>query len=220
MGTFHDAVIWSALPLASHRTQKMARKRSDNYEDKQRNILDSAAAVFAELGMQKASMTHIATRAEVSKALLYHYYTSKSDLIYDIVRTHLEELENALKEQDQPGLEPDERLRLLVQKMLEKYQHADNQHIVQLNYARVLTAEQSKELRSIERRITHRFSALFALINPELDEKSVWLMPVTMSLFGILNWVYLWFRPDGDISREEYGDMVVKLLLNGVNGIR
>ncbi len=197
----------------------MARKRSDNYEDKQRHILDSAAAVFADLGMQKASMTHIATRAEVSKALLYHYYTSKSDLIFDIVHTHLEELDQSLSAADKPSLSPEERLRLLVQQMLEKYQHADNQHIVQLNYARTLTAEQTDELRSIERRITHRFSALFQLINPKLDQKSLWLMPVTMSLFGILNWVYLWFRPDGDISREQYGDMVVNLLLNGVNGI-
>ena len=52
----------------------MARTRAVDFEEKQRGILTSAAAVFAEVGMEKASMSMIASHSNVSKALLYHYY--------------------------------------------------------------------------------------------------------------------------------------------------
>ena len=45
-------------------------------------------------------------------------------------------------------------------------------------------------------------------------------MPATMSLFGILNWTYMWFRPDGPISREDYAEMVTTLMLQGVKAVR
>ena len=41
-------------------------------------------------------------------------------------------------------------------------------------------------------------------------------MPVTMSLFGMLNWVYLWFRDDGPITRNDYAEIVTTLMMSGV----
>ncbi len=73
----------------------MARTRAADFEEKQRVILDHAAQVFADQGMEKASMSQIATVAQVSKALLYHYYPSKDALIFAIIITHLEGLDAA-----------------------------------------------------------------------------------------------------------------------------
>jgi hypothetical protein len=36
-----------------------------------------------------------------------------------------------------------------------------------------------------------------------------------MSLFGMLNWNFLWFREDGALSREDYAELVVAILLDG-----
>jgi AcrR family transcriptional regulator len=191
-----------------------------NFQEKQRDLLDSAAAVFAEMGMEKASMAQIATRSGVSKALLYHYYPSKDALIFDIIRTHLSELDAAIEAADRPDAPPEERLRLLVRQVVESYRDADNQHKVQLNCAGTLAPEQSAELRDIERRIVRRFSGVIRSINPELERERPLLMPVTMTLFGILNWIYMWFRPGGPISRDEYADLVTKLLLEGVRRLR
>jgi microcystin degradation protein MlrC len=41
-----------------------------------------------------------------------------------------------------------------------------------------------------------------------------------MSLFGMLNWVYMWFRPGGPVSREEYADLATRLILEGVKAVR
>ncbi len=195
----------------------MARTRASNFEDKQRAILDNAAAVFAELGMEKASMALVAQRANASKALLYHYYPSKSALIFDIVRSHLSELDEAVARADDPGKPARERLRAHIAAVLEKYRGADNHHKVQLNCSSSLNDDQKAELRSIERRIVNRFSALLREINPNLDRpERPLLMPVTMSLFGMLNWVYLWFRDDGPIARNDYAEIVTELMMSGV----
>ena len=127
----------AAMPLIlwaeGRKDNEMARKQAADFEEKQRGILDKAAQVFAEQGMEKASMSQIAVVAQVSKALLYHYYPSKDALIFAIIITHLEELEAAIEAEDQPSLPPQERLRKLVGAVLENYRGADNEHKVQLN---------------------------------------------------------------------------------------
>ena len=194
----------------------MARTRAADFDDKRRSILDSAAAVFAKLGMERASMAQIAQENNVSKALLYHYYPSKDLLIFDIGRTHLVELEAAIIEADRPDLEPRARLRHLIGGVLENYRTASNFHQVLLNGTGSLTEAQRLELREMERRIVKAFSDVLVDINPALAKSSAGVTPVTMSLFGILNWVYTWFRPSGALSREGYADMVTALFLDGV----
>lgn len=199
----------------------MARTRAADFEEKQRVILDHAAQVFAEQGMEKASMSQIATVAQVSKALLYHYYPSKDALIFAIITTHLEGLDAAIEAADDPALPPQERLRKLVGAVLENYRGADNQHKVQLNATSALSEEQKAEITAIERRIVRRFSTVLDQVNPGLNTKErPLLMPVTMSLFGMMNWVYMWFRDGGRISREDYADVATTLILEGIKAVR
>ncbi len=199
----------------------MARTRAADFEEKQRVILDHAAQVFADQGMEKASMSQIATVAQVSKALLYHYYPSKDALIFAIIITHLEGLDAAIEEADDPTLPPEQRLRKLVGTVLENYRGADNQHKVQLNATAALSDEQKAEITALERRIVRRFSAVLDQVNPGLNSKErPLLMPVTMSLFGMMNWVYMWFRDGGRISREDYADVATTLILEGIKAVR
>lgn len=195
----------------------MARTRAADFEDKQRAILSSAAAVLAEQGMDKASMAQIAAQAGVSKALLYHYYPGKDALIFDIIVTHLSELDAAVEAADDPGLPPRARLRALVGAVLEQYRDADHYHKVQLNGTPTLPPEQKSEIHAIERRLVRRFSATLRLVVPDLPPEK--LMPVTMSLFGMMNWVYMWFRDGGVLTREAYADLATALVLDGVRGV-
>lgn len=199
----------------------MARTRAQDFEEKSRGILDNAAQVFAEQGMDKASMSQIAAHAQVSKALLYHYYPSKDALIFAIIITHLEGLEEAIEAADDPDLPPRQRLRALVGAVLENYRGADNEHKVQLNATAALSDEQKAEIMALERRIVKRFSAVLDQINPDLNSRErPLLMPVTMSLFGMMNWVYMWFKDGGRISREDYADVATTLILEGIKAVR
>ncbi|WJS86489.1 TetR/AcrR family transcriptional regulator [Paracoccus sp. TOH] len=199
----------------------MARTRAVDFEEKRRGILDSAAAVFAEQGMEKASMSQIAAHGQISKALLYHYYPSKDALIFAIIITHLQELDAAIEAADDPTLPPQQRLRRLVGTVLESYRGADNQHKVQLNATSALSDEQKTEILGVERHIVKRFAVVLRQINPDLDNpQRPLLTPVTMSLFGMMNWVYMWFRDGGRITREDYADVATTLILEGIKAVR
>lgn len=198
----------------------MARSRARDFEEKQRSILRAAAAVFAESGMDKASMSQIAARAEVSKALLYHYYPGRDALIFDILRTNLSELDEAVEAADTPDAPPRARLRALVHAVLEQYRDADDYHKVQLNGTHTLPPEQRDEILAIERRIVRRFATVLRQINPQIEDERPILMPVTMSLFGMMNWVYMWFKDGGAVTRADYADLATDILLNGIDGLR
>ncbi|WP_176083691.1 TetR/AcrR family transcriptional regulator [Martelella sp. HB161492] len=199
----------------------MSRTRANDFEEKRHNLLLTAAHVFAVQGMEKASMSQIAREAGVSKSLLYHYYPSKEELIFAIIHTHLEALDRALAVADDEGLEHKARLQKLVATVLNEYRGADDQHKVQLNAVAALSDEQRAAIRALERSIVGRFSAVIREIHPDLDKPDrPLLMPVTMSLFGMMNWVYMWFREGGAVTRDDYAAMATTLILEGVKAVR
>ncbi len=199
----------------------MARTRAEDFEEKQHQLLLTAAHVFSTQGMDKASMAQIAKEAGVSKSLLYHYYPSKDALIFAIIHSHLTDLDQRLEQVSDPNLPPRQQLEQLVLAVLLCYRGADDQHQVQLNAGPALSDAQKAAIQQIERRIVKRFSSVIRRIHPPLDSaERPLLMPVTMSLFGMMNWVYMWFREGGPISREEYAKVATTLLLEGIRAVR
>jgi AcrR family transcriptional regulator len=198
----------------------MARSRAHDFEAKQRAILQAAAAVLAEVGMDKASMAQIALRADVSKALLYHYYPGKDALIFDIIRTHLAELDAAISAAEDDSLPPRDRLRALVHAVLEQYRDADDYHMVQLNGTRTLADDQRHEIVELERRIVRRFAVVIRAIHPDIERDRPILTAVTMSLFGMMNWAYMWFRDGGAVSRADYANLATDIFLGGFERLR
>ncbi|TEU12194.1 MAG: TetR/AcrR family transcriptional regulator [Anaerolineales bacterium] len=70
-------------------------------------ILDAAAAVFAEKGFHRATTKEIAEAADVSEGTIYNYFDSKADLLIGIM-TRLAELEH-LDEELADALQSDAR---------------------------------------------------------------------------------------------------------------
>ncbi|GAB5467304.1 MAG: TetR/AcrR family transcriptional regulator [Rhodospirillales bacterium] len=197
----------------------MARPRAQDYDQKRSSICKTATQLFAAQGFDRTSIASVAAACGVSKALLYHYYDSKEALLFDIISLHLEELNQALEAADDPALPPDRRLRLLIGALLEAYRDADDEHRVQIAAMPTLPPDLVEELRALERLLVGRFAKVLLAVNPALEAQPGYLKPVTMSLFGMLNWVYLWFRPDGAISREDYADLATTMILEGVKAV-
>lgn len=199
----------------------MARLKSTNYNKKKNDILNNAADVFAEFGVEKATMTQIAKRCEVSKALLYHYYKSKNELISDIVISSLEELETALEDtlDEYQGSSSEEMLRQLIRQTLECYRDADSKHKVQLNSQNILSEEELRESYEIQRRIVRIYSSTISQIRPDLAQNTNLIIPITMSIFGMLNWAFTWLKSNG-LTRTEYADLVTTLSLEGLKSVK
>ncbi|APH72996.1 TetR/AcrR family transcriptional regulator [Aquibium oceanicum] len=197
----------------------MARTRAKDYDDKRQAMLHQAASVFARDGYDRASMAGVAAECGVSKALLYHYYASKEALLFDIVNSHLEELIDAVDAADEASLPAEERLERLVAALLEAYRDADAEHKLQIGAMQLLPEADQARLKSLERDLVARFAEAVRAIDPEAFEGTPLLKPVTMSLFGMLNWFYMWFRDGGPVSRREYAGLATKLLVGGIRGL-
>jgi TetR/AcrR family transcriptional regulator len=196
----------------------MARTRATDYDDKRRAILDRSAELFAEHGYDRASMSKIAEACGVSKANLYHYYNDKEELLFDVIRFHLEELLEVVEAADNSDLSPADRLEELIAALLEAYRDADAQHNVQINGMRLLSADRQGELKAVERELVKIFSDAVAGVAPQLKETKL-LKPVTMSLFGMINWHYLWFKSTGEVTRADYAELVSQLIVDGTRNL-
>lgn len=163
-------------------------------------------------------MNKIAEACGVSKANLYHYYKDKEGLLFDVIRFHLGELLEVVETADRPDQPPEARLRGLIAALLEAYRDADSQHNVQISSMQFLPQERQAELRGMERDLVTIFSAAVASVAPHLKGTKM-LTPVTMSLFGMVNWHYLWFKNTGSVSRDEYADLVTRLISDGVRNV-
>ena len=196
----------------------MARSRANDYDDKRQAILDRSAELFSAHGYYRASMNKIAEACGVSKANLYHYYKDKEGLLFDVIRFHLKELLEVVETADDPGAPPEARLRGLIAALLEAYRDADSQHNVQISSMRFLPHERQTELKRMERDLVIIFSSAVVGVAPHLKGTKI-LTPVTMSLFGMVNWHYLWFKSTGSVSRAEYAELVTRLIVDGARNV-
>jgi TetR/AcrR family transcriptional regulator len=195
----------------------MARPRAADYDDKRTAILRRAAALFANQGYDRTSMTEIATALGVSKALFYHYYPSKDALLVDIIRSHLLELVAAAETAGGASLAPRARLRAIIAAILDCYRDADAEHKIQINHLGQLPEVEQTELKALERRLIAVMADAVRSLRPELDHNLI--KPVVMSIFGTLNWKYMWFREGGPVSREAYADLVTQLFADGLAAV-
>ncbi|MDF2974929.1 MAG: TetR family transcriptional regulator [Microvirga sp.] len=163
-------------------------------------------------------MSKIAEACGVSKANLYHYYRDKEELLFDVIRFHLEELLEVVEAADRPDLSAGSRLKELVAALLEAYRDADAQHNVQINGLRLLPPDRQTELKAMERELVKIFSDAVAGVAPQLKGTKL-LKPVTMSLFGMINWHYLWFKSTGDVTRADYAELVAQLIVDGTRNL-
>lgn len=193
----------------------MARPLAADHDDKRRAILKASAVLFARNGFDRTSTAEIAAACGVSKALLYHYFDTKEQVLVAIIRQHLDDVVAAVAEADDVLLPPRERLRALIAAVLDAYRDADCEHKIQINELARLDAETSAELIEIERLLVRRFSAALVIALPRLKDAPEAIKPVTMTVFGMLNWNYMWFRDDGPVSRAQYSDMVTDLIIGG-----
>lgn len=53
-------------------------------EQKKKDILEAALGLFLEYGIQKVSISEIATKAAVSQVTIYNYFESKHKLVHDV----------------------------------------------------------------------------------------------------------------------------------------
>lgn len=75
----------------------MAKSKLDyaNIDNKQR-IIEAATKLFIKQGAHETSLADIAKELNISKGTLYYYYSTKSDLIFDVTDIYMKRLSSKL----------------------------------------------------------------------------------------------------------------------------
>lgn len=192
----------------------MVRPRAENYLERQQGILDAAAAMFAKHGFNGTSIAALADSCGVSKALLYHYYDSKEALLYDMLLVHCKLLSQTAMDATMQSDKPEEQLRSLIRALMDLYMSSRDKHVVLLNDLHCLPNEQQVEIKEEERKVLQAIKDLIVKLRPDLTPPHV--TSLTMYLMGAVNWTYTWFKPQGQVSSDEFADLATATFLNGV----
>lgn len=198
----------------------MARTIAKDYDEKRIHILKSAASVFAREGLARASMNQLAKECGISKANIYHYYDGKDALLFDILQTYLSELRDRVCDLPLDGKSAAEKLHMIVFETLLAYDGMDSEHKIQSEGIPLLPPEQQELLRGYQRDMVDLLSNVLEDMAPEIfngDKRK--LRATTMSVFGMLNWFYMWNNKADDAARESYSELVAKLTLHGIKGL-
>lgn len=199
----------------------MARSIAKDHEDKRTRILTTAAQQFAAQGYAHASMAQVSEACGISKANIYHYYPSKTALLFDILNTYLSELRQRVCGLAEQGLSPAEQLHALTAEILLAYEGMDALHKIQTESLHLLPEDQQETLRGYQRDMVRKLSRILAQAAPgSFGENADQLHSATMSVFGMLNWFYMWNHGADRGARLDYAKLVADLTLAGVNGLR
>lgn len=198
----------------------MSRPIAKDHEEKRSHILKVAARVFAETGYARASMSQVAKDCGISKANIYHYYSSKDALLFDILDTYLSALRDRIIGLDLTGVEPSKQLVRIVGETLRAYEGMDREHKIQTEGIPSLPVEQQRTLKAYQRDLVEQLSDVVAQIAPDVfanDPRK--LRATVMSIFGMLNWFYMWNGNADHNARDDYAKLVTQLTVAGVHGL-
>ncbi|MFQ6551714.1 TetR/AcrR family transcriptional regulator [Aestuariibius insulae] len=197
----------------------MVRTKAKDHDRKRLNILSIAAAVFAREGIARASMTEVAKACGISKANIYHYYDSKNDLVFDILDTYLAQLRNWVCETDLSDQTPPEQLHTITRELLLAYEGMDNEHKIQTEGLPLLDPDKQAILKGYQRDLVGLMAQILQGCAPDtLGTDSGKCRDITMSVFGMLNWFYMWRPAATKEQRLDYAATVADLTLTGLSG--
>jgi len=181
----------------------MARTAGSDGERTEAAIREAAVGLIARFGYEAVSMRQLAAKVGVQAAALYRYYPTKEELLFSLMREHMEGLLAAWQSVRPLSDDPAERLAAFVRNHIRFHvarrhsTHVNNMELRSLSREKLsqvlkLRSAYEKELRQILREgaETGRFS---------IDDTVLTAMAIIQMITGVI----VWFRPDERLSVEE-----------------
>jgi AcrR family transcriptional regulator len=191
----------------------MARQQAADYDKKRALITKEAAKLFARDGFDGASILDLATACNTSKSLIYHYYTSKEEILFDVMNAHIELLLCVVRDLEAKTDAPADLFRQLSCGLMRRYTGAANSQKVLLYELGNLSKPEQDEIINKQRQIIDFAEELLIRAAPTAILDHGRLRAHVMLFFGMLNWTHNWFKPSGAVSRDDIADMAAEKTL-------
>ena len=178
------------------------------------HLVAVATRLFAERGFEGTSVQAVVEAAGVTKGAMYHYFSSKEDLLSEVYgrvlrlqMAHLEEIADA-------DLPVAERLHAAAADVVETSIENIDDTVIFLRSLHQLSEEKRAAVRAERRRYHERFRALLeeGQVAGEL-RADVPADLVVDYFFGAVHHLGSWYRPEGPLGGPDIGRHFADLLL-------
>ncbi len=188
-----------------------ARRGRPGYD--RRGLLDASVAVFNESGYDATSVAALATRLGLSKAALYHHFSSKEEILETALGEALDGLEGVLA--DTRTVVPSERLAAVLQGAVRVLAA----HLPSVTLLLRVRGNSDVERRALERRRAFdqevtgivRAAQQEGAVRADVDASVA-----TRLLFGMVNSLVEWYRPGGAEDADALAGDVLTVALDGL----
>ncbi len=164
-------------------------------------------------------MNEVAQACGLSKATLYHYYDDKYAMLVSIAEGHVQRLHALVAEVSAERLAPEAHLRELIDRIVEEYAGAQHAHRVLTEDVRFLNDDDRERVLGKEREVVAGFARAVTALRPDL-KKAKLPKPLTMLLFGMINWMFTWMKPEGPLDHASIAPIVADLFLGGLPAVK
>ena len=196
----------------------MKRRQTTEAADTKRiEIIEHCAALFDKVGYHKASMQMLADEVGLGKPTLYHYFPSKTAILFAIHDIHMRALLDGLVVGDATSQDPIDQLRSACIHILRQIANHPGYVRAFMDHYGELEGSMRAEIR------THRtdyFNRVVAIIEGGIETGRLRPCDPTITAYGFLgmcNWAYKWYPPLAqDRSPEDMADALCKPFFEGL----
>jgi AcrR family transcriptional regulator len=183
-------------------------------------LMRVSVALFAEFGYAQTSVQQIVDAAGVTKGALYHYFTSKDDLLFDIYDRILSLQQQHLDEIAARGLSAKETLRLVCEDVIVTSIDWLQEGTVFFRSQHMLSADRQNEVKRRRREYNDAFEAV--LDGARADGGVPTEIPPTIlvaNFFSDVHYLGQWYSSAGPLSKEKVASELTELYLAGLAGV-
>ena len=179
-------------------------------ELRERQLIGLAEQLFAERGYRGTSMEELASRAGVTKPMVYELFGSKDGVFRACVDRAVGQMARSVAEAVRAEAEPEARVRAGGLAFLRFA--ADNRVAWDLMSMGGQFAQQAVDIRRGQAELIHELMLELAPEGVDERELEAAAWAVTAAYEGLAHW--MWEHPD--VAAEEAGDWIVALLMPGL----
>ena len=197
--------------------------------DHRQEILRTAARLFQQRGYDATSMNDVAAALKLSKGGLYHHFQSKDEILFEIMNHAMEITQERVLNPVRGIADPGERLRTLIRLHIEVVlSPRDREITVMLHENHPLPPALRKRINARKKEYVHFLENLMAEVQEKVQEKAekqarhfptkgkVSPRAAAFALLGMINWIYQWYKPEGDLQAQNLIPQFTDLIFGGI----
>jgi AcrR family transcriptional regulator len=190
--------------------------------DSRQEILRTAARLFQQRGYDATSMNDVAAALKLSKGGLYHHFQSKDEILFEIMNHAMELTQERVLDPVRNIASAEDRLRALIRLHIEVVlSPRDREITVMLHENHPLPPGLRKRINHRKKEYVHFVESLIAEVQKEAQRTraskgAVSARAATFALLGMINWIYQWYKPEGELQANTLIPQFTELVFGGI----